>query len=163
MPAMTALTYASSASPPPVERQRTRVAGIRPLHVASARDRHEDVRLQLRIRSVQFGEYTMASLAGELDLVTFDRLHDALLELLAQQAVPRLVLDLADVTFADARGLSPLVRASCIAAALGGWVRLVRVSDRLQLILDMVGLTETVPTYDTVADAAVGAVRLPRS
>lgn len=158
MPAMTALTHASS---PPVERPRTRVAGTRTLHLAHTRDRCEDVRLQLRIRSVQFGEYTMASLAGELDLVTFDRLRDALLELLDRQAVPRLVLDLADVTFADARGLSPLVRASCIATTRGGWVRLVRVSDRLQRILDAARLTQTLPTYDTVAEAATSARRLP--
>jgi anti-anti-sigma factor len=138
------------AAAPTPPRPRTGVAGIRRLSLAQAHDQREDARLQLRIRSVECGEYTVVSLDGELDVVTFERLYHALLRLLARHDPPRLVLDVADVAFADAYGLSPLVRAGNVAATRGGWLRLVRVSDRLRWVLDTARLAKALPAFDCV-------------
>jgi anti-sigma B factor antagonist len=111
---------------------------------------------RLRIYTGTRENYTLVYFVGELDVFTYAAIHSTLLGVLAQ-AGPRLVLDLGEVTFADARGVSPLVTASNTADHDGGWVHLARVSAHIRKILGIVLLTDKLPIYDTVAAAAVSA------
>ena len=110
-------------------------------------------------RSVR-GDYTLVSLSGELDLATaddaLDYLHGSLIE-----TGSRLVLDLYELKFTDAFGLDGLLALGQRAAELGGWVRLARVSDRIQLLIDILSLTNRLPTFASVTAAASGVVLSP--
>jgi anti-sigma B factor antagonist len=112
---------------------------------------------QLQIRFSSRGDCTVVHLVGELDVLTFDLAYTALHALLAQQRGSRLVLDLGQLTFADACGLRALLSASRSAAECGGWVRLACVSERMRRVLEIVDITNCLPVYDTVA-AAVTAI-----
>lgn len=100
--------------------------------------------------------YTLVGLAGQMDVTTCDLLRRTLVRLLAQTG-PRLVIDMGEVTFTDARGISPLVTAQRLAGESGGWVRLARVYGRVvRTVLDIGRLAAVLPAYATVADAAAG-------
>lgn len=109
----------------------------------------------LRIRSSPCGDYTLVDLVGDLDILTSGRTETTLHVLLAQQKGSRLVLDLSELTFADARGLRALRTAGRNAAKNGGWVRLACVSEHLRQVLNITETTNWLPVYDTVA-AAIG-------
>lgn len=116
---------------------------------------------QLQIRFSPRGDCTLVHLVGELDVLTFDLIYTALHALLAQQKGPRLVLDLGQLTFADACGLRALRSASRSAAENGGWVRLACVSERMRRVLEIVDIANWLPVYDTVAAAIAGNATCP--
>jgi anti-sigma B factor antagonist len=116
---------------------------------------------QLQIRFSSRGDCTVVHLVGELDVLTFDLAYTALRALLAQQKGSRLVLDLGQLTFADACGLRALLYASRNAAESGGWVRLACVSERMRRVLEIVDIANWLPVYDTVAAAIAGNAACP--
>ena len=81
----------------------------------------------------------IVSLAGEIDLSTAPRLSNAVNELLAD-APPRVVLDMAGVTFCDSQGLGTLVVLSRKASLAHSCLVLTNVGDFLLRVLDITGL-----------------------
>jgi len=79
------------------------------------------------------------SLAGEIDMLTAPRLTAVVNEILAD-APPRVVLDMADVTFCDSQGLGTLVVLSRRATTVGSPLVLTNVGDHLLRVLDITGL-----------------------
>ena len=81
------------------------------------------------------------TLAGEIDMSTAGELATTVGELLAGGRVPpRILLDLADVTFCDSQGLGTLVVLSRKAAMTHSCLVLVNVGDFLLRVLDITGL-----------------------
>jgi anti-sigma B factor antagonist len=107
----------------------------------------------LSIRYSRRAGYTLVGLAGQMDVSTCDLLRRTLLRLLAHTG-SCLVIDMGEVTFTDARGISPLVTAHRLAGEGGGWVRLARVHGRVRKVLDIARLAAVLPAYPSVADAA---------
>jgi anti-sigma B factor antagonist len=107
----------------------------------------------LQIHSASYGDCTLAQLVGELDVLTSGLAYTTLHVLLAEQKGSRLVLDLGNLTFADACGLRALFSAGENAAKNGGWVRLARVSEWMWRVLKIVDPTNGLPVYETVAGA----------
>lgn len=84
--------------------------------------------------------------AGELDMATVALLR---LALLAQQAEPLLVLDLAAVSFCDSQGVDVLVDAHQTRAARGQRLVLRSVSRTVRRVLQVTGLLGLLELEDT--------------
>jgi anti-sigma B factor antagonist len=85
------------------------------------------------------GEAVVA-LAGEIDMSTVQRLSKAVSDVLGSDPPPRVVLDLADVTFCDSQGLGTLVVLSRKATMAQSCLILVNVGEFLLRVLDITGL-----------------------
>ncbi|MBX6356520.1 MAG: STAS domain-containing protein [Micromonosporaceae bacterium] len=81
----------------------------------------------------------VVQLTGEIDMLTSTRLSDAVNDLL-NEAPPRIVLDLAGVTFCDSQGLGTLVVLSRKATTAQSVLVLTNVADFLLRVLDITGL-----------------------
>jgi anti-anti-sigma factor len=95
----------------------------------------------------------IAELAGELDLARAPALREQLLGLL-RPGSSRLILDLSQVSFADASGLAVLVGTGRRARRLGGFQRLAAVSPQVARVLNLTGLRRHLPVFPTVQAAA---------
>lgn len=94
----------------------------------------------MELLKVEFvpGDPSVAQLDGEIDLSTAGELRTALEQALA--ADPKVVIDMAGVSFVDASGLRVVLQ---VAESLSGSGPLpLRNASRVQRILDLVGLSE---------------------
>ncbi|WP_329274759.1 STAS domain-containing protein [Streptomyces sp. NBC_00691] len=96
------------------------------------------------------------SVAGELDLDTADRLDDHLAEQFGQGR-HHLVLDLTALEFMDSSGLNVLIRSVHRAREAGGDLYLAAPNPAVRRILDITGVTTTIPPHDRVAEALAAA------
>jgi anti-anti-sigma factor len=81
----------------------------------------------------------LVKLAGEIDMLTSARLAHTVNEILVEPP-PRIVLDLAGVTFCDSQGLGTLVVLSRKATTAQSVLVLTNVGDFLLRVLDITGL-----------------------
>ena len=88
------------------------------------------------------------SLTGEIDMSTVGRLSAVVGDLL-NPAPPRVVLDLAGVTFCDSQGLGTLVVLSRKAALAQSVLVLINVGDFLMRVLDITGLRGALMIQET--------------
>jgi anti-sigma B factor antagonist len=91
----------------------------------------------------------LVTLAGEIDMSTVGRLSTVVGDLLHPAPPPRLVLDLAGVTFCDSQGLGTLVVLSRKAAMAQSVLVLVNVGDFLVRVLDITGLRGALMIQET--------------
>ena len=98
---------------------------------------------QLEI-SVEPGPITTVGLAGDLDPATAPGLFDALSTLVADDAVSRVVLDLAGLEFLDSSGLRVFVAVRESLTARGAELALRRPSINITRLLDITGLGEVI-------------------
>jgi anti-anti-sigma factor len=96
-------------------------------------------RPELSISVRQEPSEAVVSLAGEIDLSTVARLASAVNAVLAEPP-PRVVLDMAGVTFCDSQGLGTLVVLSRKATMAQSCLVLTNVGDFLLRVLDITGL-----------------------
>jgi anti-anti-sigma factor len=83
----------------------------------------------------------LVTLTGEIDMSTVGRLSAVVSDLL-NPAPPRVVLDLAGVTFCDSQGLGTLVVLSRKATVAQSVLVLINVGDFLLRVLDITGLRD---------------------
>jgi anti-anti-sigma factor len=86
-------------------------------------------------------------LSGELDVTTSPLLQAVLDQLLAAKRRPvinHLVVEMADVRFADAAGLSPVLHARAVLQKRGGCVLVRRPARAVRRVLDVLGLQDLV-------------------
>lgn len=81
----------------------------------------------------------IVAVTGEIDVSTVSHLNSAVDEVLVD-AFPRVVLDLAGVTFCDSQGLGTLVSLSRKARMVQSVLVLTNVGDFLVRVLDITGL-----------------------
>jgi anti-anti-sigma factor len=82
----------------------------------------------------------VVSLAGEIDMSTAPKLSSTITDLLFDAPPPRVVLDMAGVTFCDSQGLGTLVVLSRKATMAQSCLVLTSVGDFLLRVLDITGL-----------------------
>ena len=102
------------------------------------------------------GEVVIVCPDGRLTVETEQQLKQAVARLLAAGHV-RLVLNLADVPYIDSCGLGAMVHAYTSARRLGGDLKLLNVSSRIQHLL---GLTRLNTVFETCASEAEAERRL---
>lgn len=86
--------------------------------------------------------------AGELDAATTPELDATLGALASDDAVRRIVVDLAEVTFIDSKGLQALCRKAKAADTDGFDLAVVGVRDRIRRIFVLTGVDQVVPLVD---------------
>ncbi|ASW53176.1 STAS domain-containing protein [Plantactinospora sp. KBS50] len=96
-------------------------------------------RAELTIRVQRTTDEVTLGLAGEIDMLTAVRLSAVVNEALAEPP-PRIVLDLAGVTFCDSQGLGTLVVLSRKASHAQSLLMLTNVGEFLIRVLDITGL-----------------------
>jgi anti-sigma B factor antagonist len=94
----------------------------------------------------------VVALRGQLDIDTAANLRDAL-RIALDRPVPRIVIDLSELTFCDSIGLSSLALAHNHCVESGGYLRLAAPNPFLRKVLTVVGLAATLPMYETVEGA----------
>lgn len=101
----------------------------------------------------QSGETTpVLSVRGEIDVSTAPELRDRLLGV-AQEGHSTVVVDLSEVTFLDSTALGVLVSGLKRFRAAGGNLRLVVTGRSVSKVLEITGLIEVFPIFDSVAAA----------
>ncbi len=99
------------------------------------------------------GNRAELALVGEIDLDTVGLLRGRLDELKAQ-GVDRLVLDLHETRYVNSTALAVLVKFAESVRERGGGIALVRVTPRVKLVFEMLGLLPFFKFFDARADAA---------
>ena len=92
------------------------------------------------------------TLVGELDVATASAVR-ACFEVFDVRHAPRLVVDVARLSFCDCAGLSAFLHAHRRARVSDGWFRLCAASPRLRKMIAITGLASTLRCYPTAADA----------
>ncbi|GAA1844917.1 STAS domain-containing protein [Asanoa iriomotensis] len=96
-------------------------------------------RPELSIAVRRTPEEVVLSLVGEIDMLTGNRLVNAITEVLTEPT-PRIILDLGGVTFCDSTGLGTLVVLSRKARDAQSVLILTNVGDFLMRVLDITGV-----------------------
>ncbi len=96
------------------------------------------------------------AVAGELDLATAPDLLNRVSDLI-EGGHHRVVLDLRELTFCDSAGLSVLARISKKVAQFDGALALARPTQIVRSVLELTGMTELIPTFETVDEATAAA------
>src|SRR6266567_693505 len=89
------------------------------------------------VRSGDAGEYALVTVGGELDIATAPELRACISDL-AARGHARFVLDVKELEFIDALGLSALVAAYMTAQRRDGWLCLVHVHPRVHKVMHLV-------------------------
>lgn len=89
--------------------------------------------------SHQPGGTVTLTVRGELDLATAQRLRVSVLDAMARYG-PHVVLDVAGLSFCDVVGLQAIRDCAAEAAARGGGMSLIGISDQLRRLMEISGL-----------------------
>jgi anti-sigma B factor antagonist len=95
------------------------------------------------------------SVRGEIDVSTAPTLRDHLVQT-SQRGHETVVVDLAEVTFLDSTALGVLVGGLKRFRAAGGELRLVVTGRNVSKVLEITGLDDVFPVYQSVEQAAKG-------
>ncbi|MCM6775385.1 STAS domain-containing protein [Nocardia sp. CDC159] len=112
--------------------------------------RYEDQWRGFRIDVNRVGAAMVVAATGEVDIHTAPRLQKAVDDAVAQRS-GRLIVDLSRVEFFDSSGLNVLLHATRIADE----VRVVA-AHAARRPLEVTGLSEVIPIFDTIEDALGG-------
>ena len=134
---------ASTVIPAAIARGSTTAPPARRLAIGDA--------LTIAVRSER--DHAIATIAGEIDISTVSQLRERLAELAARR---RLVIDLNQVTFIDAAGLSALVAAANRAAAHGTSLHVVCARPKILELFRLTGLDRRLPPAPTVDEVLAG-------
>ncbi|MEU5217058.1 STAS domain-containing protein [Streptomyces sp. NPDC020807] len=116
-------------------------------------EREENLDVAVEIRD---GHTAVLTVAGELDMETAARLQEILTEQFGRGR-RRLVLDLSALDFMDSSGLNVLIRSVNTARESGGDLYLAAPTPAVRRILEITGVTTTIPPHDALADALAAA------
>jgi anti-anti-sigma factor len=108
----------------------------------------------LFLSSRRKGKWSIVDVAGEIDLATGPQLAACLEVIIKHRKHPaHVIVDLSDLTFCDASGLSVLVSAHEQAERRGGQLRLVCPEGQVLNILRITELTRQLSVHPTLNDA----------
>ena len=96
--------------------------------------------------------WSLARVAGELDIATAPALREQLLRAIATHG-PSLVLDLDDVAFLDSTGLGVIVGVLKRARTLGGDLVIAGASPAVRRVFEITALDRTLPLCSSVDEA----------
>src|SRR5258705_10152959 len=108
--------------------------------------------MPLAVKTERRGRVVGVWVGGAPDTAPAPQLQDQISDLL-ERGRPRLVFDLAEVSFCDSTGLSVFVRAKNSTDDAGGTVRLAAPQRGVLRILEVSGLVEVLHTYPSVDEA----------
>jgi anti-sigma B factor antagonist len=83
-------------------------------------------------------------------------LQQAVQEVVAQQGVPKIVIDLGKISYLNSVGLGALVGAHSSCSNRQGWLRIARIGNRIKNLFLVTKLTLVFDSYDSVDEAIQG-------
>lgn len=99
-------------------------------------------------------EAVVVEVGGEVDLHSAPRLRDELTRALESSAPPRVIVDLAGVSFIDSTGIGVLVGALKRAREAKGELAFCSANARVERVFEITGLLKVLPIYPTRLSAA---------
>ncbi|MFI8194111.1 STAS domain-containing protein [Streptomyces sp. NPDC085946] len=105
----------------------------------------------LSIAVTATGGIRVVTVTGEIDHHTGDHLRQALD--VTDTKLPRIVIDLRQVTFLDSSGINILITAHQHVTAAGGWLRLAGPTPSVLRVLQLVGVDQFIDCRDTLRHA----------
>lgn len=108
--------------------------------------------MDLVITTRDEGSYSVAVVAGEIDVYSAPKLRQQLADLVDLGRY-KLILDMEALEFLDSAGLGVLVGGLKRVRAYGGSLSLVCTQDRILRLFRITGLTMVFPIYATVSEA----------
>jgi anti-sigma B factor antagonist len=115
--------------------------------------------MDLRLRSRTVGNVVVVEIGGEIDLHSAPGLRAELMRL-GEVPLPRLVIDLREVSFLDSTGIGVLVGALKRARDRGGSVHFSACQSRVKRVFEITGLMRALPLFDT-REEAIAAFNSP--
>lgn len=112
-----------------------------------------DLRLRTRPSAVQSKSAALVEVAGELDLHCAPQLRAELSRVIEANVPPKIVVDLAGVTFLDSTGVGVLVGALKRARAAGGSLHFCNPQPRVCRVFEITGLIGPLPLFATRDEA----------
>ncbi|ACY98021.1 MULTISPECIES: STAS domain-containing protein [Thermomonospora] len=106
----------------------------------------------LRVKTHRVGLWTVLELTGELDLAGLPALRRRVDEACAAPGPPRLVIDMAAVTFMDSCGLGGLVRCWKRVGERQGRFILVGLRPQVARVLDITGMRRAFESYGSLEE-----------
>lgn len=88
----------------------------------------------------------LISLGGRVNIDSSPRLRQQLLELLKQQPLPKLIIELSDLTYIDCSGIATLIEALKIAHQRNTQLQLRGLRDGPRRLLEVIGLVQLFDT-----------------
>ncbi|MFD8205813.1 STAS domain-containing protein [Streptomyces sp. NPDC059695] len=116
-------------------------------------DQEQNLDVDVEVRDARTA---VLAIGGELDMETAGRLDHHLSEQFGQGR-HHLVLDLSALGFMDSSGLNVLIRSVHRAREHGGDLYLAAPTSAVRRILEITGVTMTIPPHDGVAEALAAA------
>jgi stage II sporulation protein AA (anti-sigma F factor antagonist) len=107
---------------------------------------------QLSVEERTVNEIRVVALGGEMDRDVTDGLRDALLPP-DGPTPPRVVVDLAGVTFMDSSGINILLSVHQATVDAGGWLRIAGVRPSVMRVVELVGLHTVITCHATAEQA----------
>lgn len=101
------------------------------------------------------GSWAHLAIEGEIDLDTVGSLR-ARLDELQRRGVDRLILDMGETRYVNSSALAVLVKFAETFRERGGGIALARVSPRVKLVFEMLGLLVFFKFFDSVEAATTG-------
>lgn len=99
-------------------------------------------------------EAFVVEVGGEVDLHSAPRLRDELARAIEAQTPPRVIVDLAGVSFIDSTGVGVLVGSLKRARELGGELAFCSLNARVKRVFEITGLLPVLPIFPTRLSAA---------
>jgi anti-anti-sigma factor len=104
----------------------------------------------------EVGDWTVLTLTGELDIAGVPALREAISQICAAHAEPRVLVDLSHVDFMDSGGLSGLVKAWKRVTEPGGRFVLAGVRPRVRRVLEITRMTDAFEMCDDAGSVLGG-------
>lgn len=112
--------------------------------------------MDLRLRVRAQNDIITLEVSGEIDLHSAPQLRAELVNV-TEGSVPRIVVDLAEVTFIDSTGIGAIVGGLKRAREKGGTLVFANAQQRVHRVFEITGLLQALPLYQS-RDAAIAAV-----
>jgi anti-sigma B factor antagonist len=116
--------------------------------MAAADDRLDSRRLELTKSTTMDGGVRL-SVSGEIDISTVDQLRSAVMEVLGQPGVSRLLLDFDPLRFLDSSGIAALIGAYRTAEEQGVGFGVLNCHGTVRHVLEITGVYEVLAADDS--------------
>ena len=111
--------------------------------------------LEVETRQADNGA-TVVAPTGRLDVAGAPALKDAIGEVVTKDGSPRVVIDMAGVSFVDSTGLGSVISALKQIRGSQGELRLAAPNQQVRVVLELTTLDRVFPYYATVEEALTG-------
>ena len=108
--------------------------------------------MNLKIESKVKDETALINISGEVDMYSSPEFRKAILSLLDQK-IPKIVVDLKNVTYMDSSGVATLIEGLQLCAKYGGKLLLSNLQTNVREVFELTRLDQIFKIYDDVNTA----------